>query len=374
MKKLSKIAAITLVALGAMTAQAQSVNNVTIYGSIDEYLNYLTSSSGASIRSLQDGAYARSRLGLKGLEDLGAGLSAKFQMEHSFTADTGAQNDGTRFWDRQAWVGLASTQWGELRLGRQNSAIQARGDYIDFTSRTLGSMVNSFGVPSRYDNDVSWMSPRWQGLMLEAHFATAEDAARGTGSQSIYQFAADYLAAPFRVGYAGIRAKAKSDASNKQIIGYDNLYANYDYGQGKVYLAYVRSNNVTSSANGNTAGQLLGLTGSLVTGASADGDRYYNIWQLSGDYKITPKWRVGGLWGYVADASHSGHGAKGGVVGTYYDLSVRTTLYGMHEVLMNSANAGFRLVGSAGLNPNFTGDDVNGRTMRGIQLGIVHRF
>lgn len=42
--------------------------------------------------------------------------------------------------------------------------------------------------------------------------------------------------------------------------------------------------------------------------------------------------------------------------------------------MKNDAHAGFRPVGSGGLSPNVTGDDVNGRTLRGVQLGILHRF
>ncbi|MBS0369932.1 MAG: hypothetical protein JSS57_12115, partial [Proteobacteria bacterium] len=39
---------------------------VTLYGNLDEYLNYMKSSSGATIASAQDGAALRSRIGFKG--------------------------------------------------------------------------------------------------------------------------------------------------------------------------------------------------------------------------------------------------------------------------------------------------------------------
>ena len=35
---------------------------------------------------------------------------------------------------------------------------------------------------------------------------------------------------------------------------------------------------------------------------------------------------------------------------------------------------GFRPSGSAGVNPNFNGSDINGQTVRGLQLGVIHRF
>jgi predicted porin len=77
----------------AQTAPAASASNLTIYGSIDQYLNYMKSSSGKSIRSLNDGAYLRSRVGFKGVEDIGSGVQIKFQLEHGLSADAGTPAD-----------------------------------------------------------------------------------------------------------------------------------------------------------------------------------------------------------------------------------------------------------------------------------------
>lgn len=83
-------------------------SSVTLYGSIDQYLQHMRSSSGAQLTSLNDGAILRSRIGLRGSEDLGGGMAMKFTLEHGLFADRGAQADGTRFFDRQAWLGLAT--------------------------------------------------------------------------------------------------------------------------------------------------------------------------------------------------------------------------------------------------------------------------
>jgi len=383
-------AAASLLCAGAF---AQSTS-VTLYGDIDMYLNYMKSSSHTAtntIKSLNDGAALRSRIGFKGYEELDSDLGVKFQLESGLSADTGAQADSTgRFFDRQAWVGLASKTYGEFRAGRQNTAIFYRGDYIDFGSRTLGSMVNNFGVPSRYDNDLSWQSPRWAGLMLESHLALGETTAGGT-KQAIYQLAADYVNGPFRVGYADITGKAPTTDTVsvtsgttttvyntvKKSITYRNFYANYDYGQGKVYAVFIRSNNSTSSGTGaakiNNGAAIMSNVGGLVVGNNADANRYYNIFQLSADYRVTPQWRVGGLWGQIKGGDHAG--AKGGAIGTYYDVSKRTTLLALVDTLANDTNGGFRPAGSAGVSPNFTsGADVNGKRINGVQMGIIHRF
>ncbi len=367
-------AAALLGAAGAAGAQS----SVTLYGSLDQYLNYMRSSSGTRIRSVNDGAVLRSRLGFRGVEDLGDGLQAKFQLEQGLSADTGAAADASRAFDRQAWVGLASPKLGELRLGRQNTAIFYRGDFIDFSSRTLGSVVNAFGVPSRYDNDIAYISPRWAGAQVELHYALAETTG-GVRQQAVYQAALDYLAGPVRAGYAGLRGRAPEGAAQTADVRYDNLYLNYDYGKGKVYATFVRSNNSTSSGSGaslvNNGASILGNVGGVVAGTNADVNRRYDIWQVSADYQATPLLRVGALWGRIRDTSGSGRNADGGMLGAYYALSKRTTLLAIVETLRNDADAGFRPAGSAGLSPNFaTANDVNGRRIDGVHAGIVHRF
>ena len=365
---------LALMAVGlAGAAQAQS--SVTLYGSFDQYFNHMSSSSGTKLNTLQDGKDLRSRIGFRGVEDLGGGLSAKFQMEMGINGASGATADSTRAFDRQTWVGLASKDWGEVRLGRQNTAIFYRGDYIDYSSRTLGSMVNNFGVPSRFDNDLAYISPRFSGLQLEAHFAQQQaSASTAQVSTPIVQLAADYLNGPFRVGYAGLQAKAPQNAALKANVFYHNLYANYDYGKGKVYAVYVRSNNIASNANGNNAGTVLGNVGGAVSWTSTSVNRTFDILQVSADYNVTPVLRVGALWGRINDKSGAGQNASGGSIGAYYALSKRTTLSAMWETLRNDQNAGFRPSGSAGLSPNFAGTDVNGRTINGYQVGIVHKF
>lgn len=379
-----KLARVSIVAAAAMLCGAAfaQTSSVTLYGSLDQYLSYMKSSSGKSLTSLNDGSTLRSRIGFRGVEDLGNGLLAKFQLEHGLSADSGTQADSARFFDRQAWIGVASPTYGEFRLGRQNGIVFGRGDFIDYSSRTLGSIVNNFGTPSRYDNDISWQSPRWAGVMLEAHYALGETTA-GSGKQAIYQLGVDYVNGPFRVGYADITGKANPNSAVRENVVYRNLYANYDYGQGKVYLVAIRSNNSTSSTTtSNNGAAIMGNVGGLVNGTNtatnptieADLKRFYNIFQISADYRITPELRVGALYGVIKDTSDSGRDAKGGSVGAYYSLSKRTTLMAMYESMSNDTNAGFRPSGSAGVNPNFTGADVNGQRIHGMQVGVIHRF
>jgi predicted porin len=374
---------IVLAGLGCIAAGASAQSSVTLYGTIDQYMSYLKSSSGTSVKALEDGAYLRTRFGLRGIEDLGGGYAAKFNFEGGVNADRGAAADTSRLFDRQAWVGV-NTPYGEVRFGRQNGSAFIRGGYTDYTTRTLGSVINNFGVPSRFDNDIAYFSPKLFGaLNFDLHYALAEQSATAGGNrQSVFQAGFDYTAGPVVVGYGGVRAKPAKTATQPKSMFYDYFFGNYDYGQGKVYLSFVRSNNSTvgsgTTAGVNNAGTLLGNVGGVVAGTDANANRTYNILQLSADYKITPALRVGGLVGRINDKDSS-NDASGGSVGAYYDLSKRTTLYSLWHTLRNKGDqltgAGFRPGGSAGIQSNFTqANDVNGRTINGLAAGILHRF
>lgn len=368
------VAGALLATLTAWSGGAAAQSSVTLYGSIDQYLNHMRSSSGQRITSLEDGAWLRSRFGLRGVEDLGSGLSAKFQLEGGFSADNGSQADASRFFDRQTWVGLASP-YGEVRFGRQNGPIQTRGGLIDFTARTLGSVINNFGVPSRYDNDLAYISPKIAGFQVEVHAALPEDA-NGNGNRPIvYQGAIDYAFSDFKVGYIGLRARPPAAAEVERDVVYDNVYANWMYGRGTVYVAFVRSNNSTANDISNNAGTILGNVGGTNLGTNPDLRNFYHLWQVSADFKATPQLRVGALIGKIDDRSGRDRGATGGAVGAYYDLSKRTMLLAFWDILRNDDEGGWRPSGSAGLKTNFNQpDDINGETLRGVHLGIVHRF
>jgi predicted porin len=372
-----KIKLAGLCALAACTSVAQAQNNVTIYGSFDQYLGYIRSSTGNHVTGLNDGALLRSRLGFRGTEDLGDGYQAKFTLEQGLNADTGAGADTSRLFDRQAWVGV-NTPVGEFRFGRQNTAIFFVGGAIDYTERaTYGSIVNTFGVPSRYDNDISYKSPRIANFQAEVHYALTNLAGQGPGSGGVYQFALDYTNGPYRAGYAGLTAKPLPTATITDRIVYHNVYADYDYGKGKVYFAFVRSNNSTANANGRNATGILSnisVPNNSFAGTDPNAQRYYNIYQISADYRLSPQLRIGSLWGRMVDTSGGDAGASGGNIGAFYDLSKRTTLYGFANYMKNDTNAGFRFSGSAGPNANLAGADINGQRLTGLQTGIVHRF
>lgn len=116
-----------VLALAAPVAQAQS--SVTLYGRVDLGVQHssktrstapgaLPTTNAGNLTELYNGGIRPSIWGFRGSEDLGGGLTAVFNLEGHFSADTGAGVNG--LFRRQANVGLKGG-FGTVLLGRQYS-------------------------------------------------------------------------------------------------------------------------------------------------------------------------------------------------------------------------------------------------------------
>ena len=347
-------------------------HNVELYGDIDQYANYQHSSSGSNLTAIEDGAILRSRLGLMGHQVVSPGYAINFDMEQSLDFTNGSQPGAGRLFDRQAWAGIA-TRVGEFRVGRQETIAFFHGGMVDFTSRTLGSVVNAFGVPARLDNDLSYSSPRMHGVQLQAHYALSSSGGSTTGSNgAVYQFGVDYTRGPVDVGYHGLWANPPGGSTYDTKADYQNAYADYNYGKGKIYLTYLHSNMGPNSGFSGIGGAYPG--GVPLTGTGAGINNNYNIYQISADYNLTESWRIGALYGQIRDSSNANGDAKGWAGGAYYTGLKNTTLYALVDGLNNSSAASFDESGSAPLAKHLSTADLTGQNITGIQLGFMYKF
>ncbi|MGH8807171.1 MAG: porin, partial [Noviherbaspirillum sp.] len=145
--------------MGAFTGAASAQTNVTIYGLVDVAISRFDTSATSATWSLDGGNFTKngSRLGFKGSEDLGGGLSAIFTLENGFTADNGQLGQGGRIFGRQAFVGL-SGGFGTVKFGRQNTPMHVAIDTIDpFGTGMTGNVENIFNAAGvRMDNTVNY--------------------------------------------------------------------------------------------------------------------------------------------------------------------------------------------------------------------------
>jgi predicted porin len=190
MKRSLLIAA--LATLGASAAMAQS--SVTVYGRLNLTVeNERFTGSGGSQWNLNNNS---SRIGFKGVEDLGGGLKAGFQLEHGFNPDTGTQSQ-PQFWARQSELNLGGG-FGMVRLGRFTSeAYYATADYVSMHNHDTGNSADVFYAYVGRNNDkVAYASPAFGGATFHAS-VSATDAG---GSDRNYDLAANWDAGPLHLG------------------------------------------------------------------------------------------------------------------------------------------------------------------------------
>jgi predicted porin len=232
MKKLAALAALLAV---ATTASAQST--VTVFGIIDAAARN-TKNGNQDVYTLATGGYNSSRLGFRGVEDLGGGLKANFWLEHGFNSDTGGLTDAARFWNRRATVALSSP-FGEIRLGRDYTPTYwAFSEFDPFGDNGVGAggkfnnlMGTNADTNTRSDNLVSYLLPSDIGGVYGQVSVAPGEGTRGKkylGGRVGYRIA----------GFNGNIAYGQTDVSPLPNGGhwYKTLTAavSYDFGVAKV--------------------------------------------------------------------------------------------------------------------------------------------
>jgi predicted porin len=376
MKQISKfkLASLTIALMSAGIAPAvMAQSSVTIYGVLDVYTGYQNTTVGGkntSLTAMGNNGSMTSRLGFKGSEDLGGGYRATFNLENGFDPSTGATQNSYRLFDRQSWVGIGGG-FGEVRAGRQNSPMFYYSGNMDaFGAATYGSAYNNFANwIARVDNDISYISPKFANSTLELHYSLGEKT-DSLAANSVYQMGIQTQQGPVYFATAYVNANNSTNTVNvKQFMA----GGNYDYGSGKVYLGFFRTNAVISSSTAtaltNPAGKY-DPTGSVV-GTTAG--NYHNTYSLSADYRFTPSLTVGAGGGYIKDSSSLNNNAKQLSLIANYDLSKRTRVYTVLSRLINQHTAAYKMTGAS-----FTGSQSlspqAGANETGFQVGIRHTF
>ena len=257
MYKLVSLAALAT----AMAAPAFAQSSVNIYGRLNVSLERIK--DGGTTRS--DMVNNASRIGFKGVEDLGGGLKAGFQIEHGFSPTTGAAS--STFWGRQAEVNLSGS-FGMIRLGTFTSeAYFATADYISMHNHDTGTSSDALYTDANGFNGarkVAYRTPAMSGFAAEV----AVQEANGAGDRGL-DVAANYDMKNLHLG-AGF-SKLGDD---KQVA----VRAMYEMGP-VVFGGYYQRDNVLGGARNN-----LRLAGQYTMGAT---ELHLNV-GAAGDIKGQP--------------------------------------------------------------------------------------
>lgn len=351
-----KIIAAALAVAASSAALAQS--NVAVYGVIDIGYAHFSSSGKEGMNVIDNGLNAPSRLGFRGIEDLGNGIKALFTLEYNIAPD---QNAGlgdaaslTRYTgsqSRQTFVGLNGA-FGTVLGGRLQTAgydfacafNPVAGGVFNNTDRMKAATVVSCGTGGRRDNAVAYVSPTFGGVSFAVNHARVTESAntQPTGKDAYANLlAANYLNGPLQAGVIYSKVSFSNTVADDDIREY-GLGASYDFQVVKAFALYQNQKIETKSADSKWAiGVSAPLTAKDIVKASYGQNRIKSGGVSNGDSKA-----------YSLVYNH--------------DLSKRTQLYaGWTHIRNETAGAvGFAsdYVVSGGGNGNL------------VAAGITHRF
>jgi predicted porin len=381
-KKLVAVAVAGLLA-APLAAEAQTAN-VTLYGRLNltmeavngqqlqDPVNGLPVNPNGVNRTVYRVNSNSSRLGVRGSEALGGGLSAIFQIESNVSADTGGGLLGTR----ETFVGLQGS-WGTFKIGNflapYDDIHPIFGNVPTLTTSILSTAslwaqgsqsVNNGGFDARQGNSIRYDSPRIAGFLGSVQISQL-DATTGQGGvvygtpaqeqrhAYILSMGGFYANGPFQAGVAyeahnKVRAPGLSDYAV-------SVAANWNFGVVKIGGVYERLD--------------YDVTGGNLT---------RNFFALSATAPIGP----GELYAQYGVA-RNGTGPKGAKVGQLaagdntdaanwsisytYALSKRTLAYTGFVQTRNGDNAAYNF----NINPY---NVVNGANANGFVVGAVHFF
>lgn len=359
---------LALAALGAFAGSAMAQSSVTLFGVVDLSIGRIDNDGyKANSMMLTDGN-ASSRIGVRGVEDLGGGLRAGFWLEGALSADDGSGYRavstasgtvtpvGGLTWQRRSTVSLLGG-WGEVRLGRDYTPQFWSWTLFDpFGTNGVGAATNiairgaggvpggAYGTLVRADNSVAYHLPAGLGGFYgQATYAFSENV-NGNG---MYGVRGGWASGPFNIAAAYSATEVFADE------GYDGTNWNI---AGSWNLGFMRLSGFYSQIEIDTD-----------AGDAEQTNWYIGAWVPFGPWTIKGSYGSADRESNIAGVRSEGDATQW-AIGFTYDLSKRTAFYGTYSAIDND-NTGFTVT-SARNAPSVSpsGDST------GFQFGVRHSF
>lgn len=372
---------VALAALTAMAGAAHAQSSVSLYGIVDAGVRISTNEglTQDNRTRLVGGGLSQGRWGMNINEDLGGGLRALANMEQRVTTDDGAQQNGVQW--SQVWVGLQSSSWGRLTMGRQYNVLFdvvtttypsfRFSPYIEtFKPETVwmgGSTADGTNLLARVNNSVKY-------TIAAAGFTGQLQASAGEASAVVPKtlgFSAKYSAGGIGVGGGYVKEEILGGPEVDVYTvgaGYTAgpLYLNASYYLTK-YDAGLPAGYVTPLITGTGLSAIIG-TNSLT---EQTGER--KAFMLGGTYNVTPAVLVGlQYWGFEQETlSGLGNGKYDAIaLLADYAFSKRTDAY--FVVDYTKLKDGFVFNGTFASPATAAATGATDRTS--VMVGLRHRF
>jgi predicted porin len=350
-----------LAALGAFAGAAQAQSSVTLYGTIDASMGYLgnvgadpqattaaatrtastnTPAAGSCTLCYIDGSIATSAWGMRGVEDLGGGMRATFNLEGDISSNNGGNNTSGIF-RRAANIGLGGS-WGTVNLGRiPNPLVVANSTLMPVGGNQVnqGRGVIAMNSGDQISNAISYTSPTMLGGLVARLTYGASNTLEDMSGGSIYAGSLAYTAGNLSLtaaynhsepaantAFNTAGAAAYTSAANTNTIAPIKLtgyLAGIKYKFGNFTVGYGFTHGETSSYNASTGAQA--STVNVTANANA------NLFGIG--YQATPAILLGLNYQInTADSSMLNGQVR-------YALSKRTTTYVQGTYAMNGSGA-----------------------------------
>ncbi|HEY3597852.1 MAG TPA: porin [Paraburkholderia sp.] len=381
--------------LGTTSIAASAQSSVTLYGTIDTGIDFVTNQKTATGGGrpnwlMESGNLSTDRWGLKGTEDLGGGLSAVFDLENGFNVDNGKLNNGGDLFGRQAWVGLSSSRYGTLTFGRQYDLVVDMVAPLSATGSGFGGNLaehpfdnDNLNNDFRLNNAVKFRSVDYEGLSFGAAYAFS-NAAGGFSNNNAFSFGAAYANGPLRLAAAYLQANqpggegtpantggALSSSDNDAVLTGDRqriiaAAAHYDFGPATMGLVFTHTT-LDNPDQITQGGSFVAIGGNRLI---------FDNYELNGRYALTPSLSLGGSYTFTDGRFDTATGDASPkwnqfMVQVDYSLSKRTDVY-LEGVYQHVSGAqGIPALGNASI---FSLAASSNDRQGVIGAGIRHRF
>jgi general bacterial porin, GBP family len=379
-KYLNKRVTLFVVLTGSANAvYAQS--SVTLYGIIDAGVNYISNDRGKANWTQTNGVLQGNRWGLKGVEDLGGGMKAVFQLENGFAGD-GTLKQGGRLFGRQAFVGLSSDTYGMITMGRQ---VDLTVEYVNplsfivFTGLAHPFDNDNMDNDFRVNNAVKYTSPNFGGFKFGAQYAfsNSADTSAGTGfaANRGWGLGAGYARGPLTLGASYLHLNAPNSNTSGAVVGdYINVTTTSALQKNGLPSAVLQEQVWAAGVNYQLDKVRLGLVYSHSMYNSAADTLKFNNYEANVSYQITPAFVLSGSYVFT-DAKLDPKGAEpkyhqASLTFDYF-LSKRTDVY-LLGIYQHAAGAA--TVASIAPNAYGAGGPSTSKNQTLIRLGMRHKF
>ena len=308
---------IALAVLG-LSGAAMAQSSVTLYGVADAGIGKIEAGSGlaAPLNDASDKTEfisgsmmnnGTSRLGVRGVEDLGGGLKAGFQFETGLDLDNGGSSGA--FWSRQANIWLGGN-WGTVKLGRQFTPSYLTTSTFELTGAALYSVLaNTYkfaGIGRRANSAFTYMTPNFGGFTAGVAYVTKTDLAK---PKAAYDLGLMYANGPIGVGVSVNKfstSKTNYQAGAKYSFGNFALAGSYTQASNEA-KAVRRGFGIGGSANFGAFALTVDLTRD--TKNELTGDKYTNG-LVEAKYALSKRTFVYGAFLRFDDTNNYGIGVR----------------------------------------------------------------